>query len=132
MQPQPTLVERPVQFILLFILALAAGLFGVVVSALPFVAALQGVPPSSLGIAIATLSMLLALSNFAFAVGIWRRQGWAWPVAVLGLGSVVAFHIIFLLVGGGNLLYQGVAIILASVMLVLLYRPQVKRVLDRP
>ena len=132
MQTMTPPTARPGQVTLLALLAWATGLFELVTAVWPFIAALRGAGISSATGAVGTLGFLLSLLAFAVGVGVWRQQGWVWPVGVLGLGATALFQVIFLVTGSGVLLYQAITFVLCVGMLVLLYRPSVKPALGRP
>lgn len=132
MQTMTPPTERPGQVTLLALLAWATGLFELVTAVWPFIAALRGAETSSATGAVGTLGILLGLLALAVGVGVWRRQGWTWPVGVIGLGATALFQLIFLATSTGVPLYQAITFLLCVVMLILLYRPRVKPALGRP
>jgi hypothetical protein len=103
------------------ILAILAGINGIVGIVLGIIASLIIPAAGAIGI-------VIGLVWFVLAWGLWAAKGWAWIITVIIAIITIIFNIFGAISGHGE---QIISLIIAAVMLYYLFRPNVKAYFGR-
>ncbi len=108
--------ERPFGVTIIAIFAILGGigsiLLGFIVLIIPI-----------LGIILGGIFVIIGLSYFVMAYGLWKRQRWAWILTVLISASGIVVGLASIIIGtGGSILY----IIVNAIIIYYLFKPDVK------
>ena len=76
------------------------------------------------------MSIAIAVASLAFAYGAWTLQPWAWALGVV-LMLVSLVWSVLLVIGGGDIVSQGISIVIAGIILYYLNTPAVKTAFGR-
>lgn len=86
------------------------------------------------GLAVASLLILLvyAAGVVIVGIGLWQLKEWAWPATLIAEGLSITMLLILFLVGGLDRPSYLIGILVGIVVIWYMYRPDIKRLFDRP
>ena len=130
MQQSSLAGRRPMGITILAIVALLGGVLNLLVGS-DLLGIGGATAASSLGTIAGIVLVLTGIVNFAVAYGYWRLEPWAWLLGVVTWVAAIVSSVLQYMNDNTILVSMAISVIIAVLVLVYLFRPQVRAAFGR-